>query len=116
MTAFLTSLPILASEISFILVKTIEEISGSQQRHLVFGLRGLPWGWNCFFSPWYSTSMTGEPSLSTTVKGQCCVVSSVTTTKNLETDLHVLLDIGIVKSPSNQTLGVEDGVCGVHGS
>jgi hypothetical protein len=41
MTAFLTVLPILASAISFILVRTMAEIS---------------WGEKVFFSPRYSTS------------------------------------------------------------
>jgi hypothetical protein len=55
-TAFLTVLPSLASEISFILVRTMEEIS---------------WGENCLVSPRYSASTNGDPSLSTTVNGQC---------------------------------------------
>ena len=55
MTAFSTFLPILASAISFILVKTIAEISCGEK---------------VLVSSKYWTSMTGLPSTSITLKGQ----------------------------------------------
>jgi len=57
-TAFLTVLPSLASEISFILDRTMEEIS---------------WGLKVLSSPRYWTLMRGDPSLSMTENGQCCM-------------------------------------------
>lgn len=54
-TAFLTVLPSFASQISFILVRTMDEIS---------------WGLKVFSSPRYWTLIMGDPSFSTTSNGQ----------------------------------------------
>ena len=36
-------------------------------------------------------------------------------TNSNETHLHVLLDIWVIETSTNESLGVEDGVSGVHG-
>jgi hypothetical protein len=64
--------------------------------------------------------MTGAPSRSITAKGKFYehgrgkrLYSRIRYTVNT-TDLHVLLDIWVIETTTDQSLGVENGVGGVH--
>ena len=58
--------------------------------------------------------MEGDPSVSTTANGQCYQLAPYKSELRV-TYLHVLLDIWVIETTTNESLGVEDGVSGVHG-
>jgi len=59
--------------------------------------------------------MDGDPSVSTTANGQCCKISSILPSLKFRAYLHVLLDIWVIETSTNESLGVKDSVSGVHG-
>lgn len=52
--------------------------------------------------------------MSTTANGQCYKLAPSYFDSQLS-HLHVLLDIWVIETSTNESLGVEDGVSGVHG-
>ena len=99
-TAFLTVLPSLVSAVSRSLARTMAEISAGE---------------NCFVSFKYSTCARRQCRSTHSEDGTNLDEGGALLVDNFEWPVdHILLDIRIVESSTNESLRVEDGLSGVH--